>query len=437
MLPGSLLLETGRGSAPPPQSTPAEATPLTPWRARFAQRTRHMSSSVIRELLKLTERPEIISFAGGLPAPEVFPLEQIEAATRRVLAEHGAQALQYSATEGYTPLRELLVRHMQRYGVHVTPANILITGGSQQALDLLARLFVNPGDRVLTEEPSYLGALQAFQSAQAEFVGVPIDDEGMDVDALEGPLRTGPKFMYVLPNFQNPAGVTLSLARRRRLLQLAGHYGIPIIEDDPYGQLRYAGEHIPPLVKIDADLHGGAAGRAFTGNVLYVSTLSKVLAPGLRLAWVVAPEVVIERLVQFKQATDLHTATFTQMVAYEVARGGFLDQHVRRVRAVYGARRDAMLEALGRHFPDEARWTRPEGGLFLWVTLPKGVDTSVLLDHALAQQVAFVPGAPFHPCGGGHETLRLNFSYPTPERIEEGVRRLGRVLEQACRQRSA
>lgn len=435
MSAGNLWLETGRGVAAPPQPVSDGATPLTPWRARFAQRTRHMSSSIIRELLKLTERPEIISFAGGLPAPEVFPLEAIEAATQRVLSEHGAQALQYSATEGYTPLRELLVRHMQRYGVHVTPANIVITGGSQQALDLLARLFINPGDRVLTEEPSYLGALQAFTASQAEFVSVPIDDEGMDVESLEGPLRTGPKFMYVLPNFQNPAGVTLSLARRRRLLELAGRYGIPIIEDDPYGQLRYAGEHLPPLVKIDADLHGGAAGRAFTGNVLYVSTLSKVLAPGLRVAWVVAPEVVIDRLVQFKQAADLHTATFTQMVAFEVARGGFLDQHVRRIRSVYGARRDAMLAALERHFPAEARWTRPEGGLFLWVTLPKGSDTTALLEQALARHVAFVPGAAFHPCGGGQETLRLNFSYPTPERIEEGIRRLGQVLQQACRRR--
>lgn len=436
MLPG-LLSEPGRGATPLFSPTPPGATPLTPWRARFAQRTRHMSSSVIRELLKLTEHPEIISFAGGLPAPEVFPLEHIESATQRVLAEHGAQALQYSATEGYTPLRELLVRHMRRYGVHVTPANIVITGGSQQALDLLARLFVNPGERVLTEEPSYLGALQAFGAAQAEFVSVPIDDEGMDVEQLEGALRSGPKFMYVLPNFQNPAGVTLSLPRRRRLLELAGRYGIPVVEDDPYGQLRYAGEHLPPLVKIDADLHGGAAGRAFTGNVLYVSTLSKVLAPGLRVAWIVAPEVVIERLVQFKQAADLHTGTFAQMVAWEVARGGFLDQHVRHIRRVYSERRDAMLQALERYFPAEACWTRPAGGLFLWVTLPKGVDTSRLLDTALEHKVAFVPGAPFHPCGGGAETLRLNFSYPTPERIDEGIRRLAGVVADACRKPQA
>lgn len=413
------MKQTGVTLAPPPL-----------WHERFAARTERMTSSVIRELLKLTEKPEIISFAGGLPAPEVFPLSEIKAAADRVLLEHGAAALQYSTTEGYSPLRELLVRHMGRYGIRVTPANVLITCGAQQGLDLIGKLLINPGDPVVTEEPTYMGALQAFSAYEAHYLPVPIDDEGMRVEMLEEALRAAPKFIYVLPNFQNPGGVTLSLARRRRLVELAIQYGTPIVEDDPYGQLRYGGEHLPPLVQIDAEYHGcGNFQRAFRGGVLYLGTLSKTLAPGLRLGWIVAPEEVIGRLVQMKQGADLHTSTFTQMVAYETARGGFLDRHVLTIRSVYGQRRDAMLQALGRHFPKGVRWTRPDGGLFLWVSLPPEVDSELLLQEALREKVAFVPGRPFFPQGGGANTLRLNFSYCTPERIEEGIARLGGVLE--------
>jgi 2-aminoadipate transaminase len=428
LLGGLISNDPGQAGAP------VSSTPETLWESRFAQRMQRITASMIRELLKLTEKPDIISFAGGLPAPEVFPVEQIRAATDRVLTEHGTMALQYTTTEGYRPLRELLVRHMARYGVIVRPENVLITSGSQQALDLVGKLLINPGDRVLTEEPTYLGALQAFNAYQADYLPVPIDDEGLDVDVLERQLRAGPKFLYVLPNFQNPGGVTLSLARRRCVVERAAHYGIPIIEDDPYGQLRYEGEHLPPLVKIDAELHGcGGGERAFTGNVLYMSTLSKTLAPGLRIAWVVAPETVITKLVQIKQGADLHSSTFCQYVAYEVARGGFLDKHVRRIRAVYGERREAMLSALARHFPRGVRWTRPQGGLFLWVTLPKGFDTTALLDEAIREKVAFVPGAAFYPCGGGEETMRLNFSYAPPDVIEEGIKRLARVIERKKR----
>jgi 2-aminoadipate transaminase len=386
-----------------------------------------MTSSAIRELLKLTEDPELISFAGGLPAPEVFPVAQIEAATRRVLEEHGSVALQYGPTEGYQPLRELLVRHMARYGIEVTPANLLVTTGSQQALDLIGKLFVNGGDRIVTEEPTYLGALQAWRAYEAQYLPVPADDDGLQVDRAEEALRAGPKFVYVLPNFQNPGGTTLSLARRRRLVELAAHYGVPIVEDDPYGQLRYEGEHQPPIVKLDAE-HRGCAHRPYRGGVLYLSTLSKTLAPGLRVGWVVGPEEVIRRLAQMKQGADLHSSTFAQMVAYHAARGGFLDRHVRRIRAVYGERRDAMLDALARHFPPGARWTRPQGGLFLWVTLPPGFDSGALLVEALGEKVAFVPGGSFFPRGGGAGALRLNFSYCAPSMIEEGVRRLAGVV---------
>jgi 2-aminoadipate transaminase len=318
---------------------------------------------------------------------------------------------------------------MARYGIRVGPDNVLITTGSQQALDLIGKLFINPGDHVLTEAPTFLGALQAFTAYQAEYLPVPIDDEGMRMDLLEDALRGCPKFIYVLPNFQNPTGVTLSLARRHRLVELASHYGVPIVEDDPYGQLRYEGEHLPPIVKLDAEFHGCANGeRAFRGDVLYLGTLSKILAPGFRVGWIVAPEDVISRLVMLKQGADLHTSTFAQMVAYETARGGFLDRHVRTIRAVYRQRRDAMLRALDLHFPAEVTWTQPQGGLFLWASLPPGMDASALLGEALRRKVAFVPGASFFPAGGGAETFRLNFSYCTPPLIEEGVQRLAAVM---------
>jgi 2-aminoadipate transaminase len=398
------------------------------WTDLFADRTLRMTSSAIREFLKLTGDPELISFAGGLPAPEVFPLPEIEYALTRVLGEHWAEALQYGATEGYLPLRQMLVRHMDRYGIQVTTDNVLITSGAQQALDLIGKLLLNPGDIVVSEAPTYLGALQAFSAYQPEFLSVPVDEEGLRLDRLEELLSLGPKFLYVLPNFQNPTGVTLSLARRRKLVELSAHYHTPIVEDDPYGQLRYEGEHLPSLVRLDAELHGCASGEAFRGAVLYLGTFSKTLAPGLRLGWVVAPAEVIGKLVQLKQGADLHTSTFTQMLAYEVARGGFLDEHVRLIRSVYGERRDAMLRAMETHFPSTVQWTRPQGGLFLWVTLPPGLDSTALLKEALEQKVAFVPGTPFYPSGGGARTLRLNFSYCTPERIEEGIARLGAVL---------
>jgi 2-aminoadipate transaminase len=416
--------------APPEVATSATTNNHTLWNDRFAQRTQRMRSSQIRELLKLTEKPDILSFGGGLPAPEVFPTAEVATATQLVLERSASAALQYSATEGYEPLRELLVRHMERYGIKVKTANIMITSGSQQALELIGKLFVNSGDRVLVEEPTYLGALQAWTGYQAEYLPVPIDDDGIRMDLCEEALRAGPKFAYVLPNFQNPGGTTLSLERRQRLVELANHYGTPIIEDDPYGQLRYEGEHLPPLLKLDAEAHGCANGESdFSGDVIYLSTLSKTLAPGLRVAWIVAPAPVIQKLVQAKQGVDLHTSTFCQMVAYEVAKGGFLDRHVRTIRKVYGERRNAMLEALARHFPPEVRWTRPQGGLFLWVTLPPGIDSTALLKDALAEKVAFVPGASFFPKGGGERTLRLNFSYCTPEKIEEGMRRLGGVIK--------
>jgi 2-aminoadipate transaminase len=403
----------------------------TPWNQRYAQRTQRMTSSAIRELLKLVAQPDIISFAGGLPAPELFPIEEIREAVETVLTGKGPQALQYSTTEGYPPLREMLVRHMKRYGIVVDIDNVLITSGSQQALDLIGKVLINPGDHILMEHPTYLGAIQAFTMYGAEFLTVPIDDDGVVPQSLEEGLRSGPKFMYLLPNFQNPTGVTISADRRRELVLLADRYGIPIIEDDPYGQLRYEGEHIKPLVVIDAECLECQHNGRYRGNVIYMSTFSKTLAPGLRLGWIVAPKEVIRRLVQAKQGTDLHSSSFDQMVAYEVGRGGFLDRHVLRIREVYGNRRQLMLDGLARAFPDPScgvRWTRPQGGLFLWVVLPDWMDATELFRAAVAEKVAFVPGAPFYPCGGGHNTMRLNFSYGSEAMIEEGIARLGRVI---------
>ena len=399
----------------------------TAWTSRYAQRTKGMKSSAIRELLKITQRPEVISFAGGLPAPDVFPTTRFQEACDIVLKKYPHQALQYGATEGFEPLREMIARHTARYGVKANTENVLITSGSQQALDLIGKLLINSGDRVLVEAPTYLGALQAFNIYGAEYLSVPSDDDGLRTDLLEVPLRSGPKFMYVLPNFQNPGGTTLSEGRRHELVLMADRYGVPIVEDDPYGQLRYEGEHLPSLVALDRENLRRDNGYSI-GNVIYLSTFSKTLAPGLRLGWIVAPPDVIAKMIQLKQGMDLHTSTFTQAVTYEVAKDGFLDEHIKLIRKVYGERRDVMLAALKEYFPPEAKWTHPKGGLFLWVTLPAGMSCKKLFDAALKENVAFVPGDSFYAANGfseeGTRHLRLNFSNAKPEQIREGIKRL-------------
>jgi 2-aminoadipate transaminase len=396
------------------------------WSTRFADRSKRLTSSAIRELLKLTQQPEIISFAGGLPAAEFFPKERFEAAAKRVLHNHAEQALQYSTTEGYPPLREMIARHVARYGIEATADTVLITTGSQQALDLLAKLFVDEGSRLLVERPSYLGALQAFGLYGPMFSTLPLDDDGMMLDGLTSELERHPRFVYILPNFHNPAGVTLARSRREVIVEEAGRRGVPIVEDDPYGQLRYDGEHLPTLYALDRDKRAGAG-----GNVIYLSSFSKVMAPGLRLGWVIAPPDVIRRLVQLKQGADLHTSTLDQMIAFEIARGGFLDEHIGFLRQGYRRRRDAMLAALDRHFPADVDWTEPAGGLFLWIKLPPGIDSQQLVERALARGVAFVPGtAFFSDAEDGRGFGRLNFSCSSPERIDEGIRRLAQVLSE-------
>jgi 2-aminoadipate transaminase len=405
----------------------------TPWEYRYAHRIQRMESSVIRELLKLTEQPDIISFAGGLPAPDVFPVEQFREACNYVLDHCGPQALQYSTTEGYRPLREMIARHTARYTIDISADNILITSGSQQALDFIGRLFLNRGDYIVVESPTYVGALQAWNAYGAQYIPVRADEDGMVVDELEAALRIGPKFIYILPNFQNPSGSTLSLERRLKLVELADRYGVPIIEDDPYGQLRYEGEHIPSIVSLDSE-YRGSNGCHYSGNVIYISTFSKLLAPGLRLAWVIAPSEVIRKLVMTKQAADLHTSSFNQYVAYEVAKGGLLDEHVKLIRAVYKERRDVMFEMMEEMFPQGVTWSKPKGGMFLWGVLPEGMDATEVLKRAVERKVAFVPGAAFHPRGGGENTMRINFSYSSPDTIREGVARLAATLKETIRE---
>ena len=405
----------------------------TLWKNRYAQRTQRMGRSVIRELLKYTQQPDLISFAGGLPAPELFPIAEAQAAACRVLSEGGVEALQYGPTEGFVPLRQFIVDRMARYGIRAKAENVVITNGSQQALDLIGKLLLNPGDRILVEEPTYLGALQAWNAYQAEYISVPSDDDGLRTELLEAALRVGPKFMYVLPNFQNPGGTTLPLERRLEVVRLSNKYGIPVVEDDPYGALRFEGEHLPPLVALDSDFqeNAGSNGRGYMeGNVVYLGTFSKTLAPGLRLGWVVAPVEIIDQLVMAKQGVDLHTATFNQMLAWELVKDGFMDEHVRVIRRVYGERRDVMLAALERYFPEGCSWTHPEGGLFLWARVPEWIDTAELLTEAVQARVAYVPGFAFYAePGHGRNTMRLNFSNAQPAQIEEGIRRLGDLLK--------
>lgn len=401
------------------------------WEAHWASAVGNISSSAIRELLKVTEEPGVISFAGGLPSPDCFPAEEIALAAERVLANEAGRVLQYGPTEGFPPLRAFLVELMRARGLSIGPEHLLVTNGSQQGLDMIAKLLVDPGDVVLVEEPTYVGALQAFRPYRPRFVTLPMDDDGLQIEGVERALADlaaagqAPKFLYTVASFQNPTGVTLSAERRRALIALAARHGLPIVEDDPYGELRYSGAAPPLLAALDIERHGAPR------HVLYLSTFSKLLVPGLRVGWAVAPEVLLRRMVQVKQGLDLHTSSLAQAIAYEACRDGLLARQIPRIRAVYLQRRDAMLGALEQYLPAGARWTKPDGGMFLWITLPAGYNTTDLLARALERKVAFVPGGAFHANGGGTNTMRLNFSFSPPDTIVEGVRRLSEVFKAA------
>jgi 2-aminoadipate transaminase len=396
------------------------------WNSSFAKRTALLKRSPIRELLKFTNQPEVISFAGGLPAPELFPVERIREATNRVLTKRGPEALQYSTTEGMPELRSFLARRLSNDRLTVKPENILIVTGSQQALDLITRVFLDEHDRIILENPTYLGMLQACKPYDLTYLPVTSDCEGMSIEAIPELLQQNPKLMYVVPNYQNPQGTTLSKERRLELIQMLDQHPVPLVEDNPYGELRYTGEIEPSLMDVDAQ---NLDIRMLDGRVIYTSTFSKELSPGLRVGWIAAPVPVIDKLVEAKQSTDLHTSTFMQYITYEVVRDGFLDDHILTLRKVYRERRDIMLSAMEKYFPHEVTWTRPAGGLFLMVYMPEYLDAEDLLKEALAYKVAFVPGIDFHVGNTGRNTFRLNFSNASPQMIEEGIKRLGHLLK--------
>ena len=389
---------------------------------QLANRMQTLRTSDIREILRVTQRPSVISFAGGLPGASTFPVEELKAVALEVLEKEGAQALQYSTSEGHPILREQIARRMrERQGAVVSADEILVTAGSQQGLDLVAKVFLEPGDEVLCESPTYLGFIQAVQVFEPAFVEVPTDDWGMCIGGLEDALARcrRPRLIYVVPDFQNPSGRCWSLERRRSLLEVARRHGIPVVEDAPYAEIRFEGEAPPSLKALDAH-----------GQVIQLGTFSKIFCPGLRLAWISAPEELLQRLVPLKQAADLHTATLNQMLLRAYLERYDIDAAIGRIRNVYRARRDAMAAALEREMPAGTRFTRPRGGLFIWVELPEQANARRLLARCLERDVAFVPGDCFFPAGGHAHTLRLNFSNMPEERIAEGITRLGEALRE-------
>ena len=387
----------------------------TPLQWQFSERAQRLQSSVIREILKVTQRPEIISFAGGLPSPLTFPVERMQAAFDSVLSKNGRVALQYGPSDGYAPLREWIADSMSTDGATISPDQVLMVSGSQQGLDLLGKVLIDEGSKVLVETPSYLGALQAFSVYGPEFVSIPTDDAGLIPETV-APLAAGARLLYALPNFQNPTGRTLSLERRTMLVETCAQLGLPLIEDDPYGALSYSAEPLPKMLTMNP------------GGVVYMGSFSKVLTPGIRLGYVIAPQPLARKMEQAKQATDLHTATLTQMVVHEVVKDGFLDEHIPTIRTLYANQCTAMLSALTEFFPAGVSWTQPTGGMFIWVTLPEHIDSMKLLDEAVAQNVAFVPGTPFYANNPVKNTLRLSFVTVPPEKIRTGIEILGKLI---------
>jgi len=387
----------------------------SPW--RLSSRAEHMNPSVLRELLKVTERPGIISFAGGLPSPRTFPVEEFAQACARVLRDDAQAALQYAASEGYGPLREWVAASLPW---QVDPGQVLITTGSQQGLDLAAKVLIDTDSRILVETPTYLGALQAFAPMQPQVHSVASDDEGVDLADLRRVQQAGSptRFLYVLPNFQNPTGRMMSEARRVALSAAAGELSLPLIEDNPYGELWF---DQPPPAPLTARNPQGC---------LYLGSFSKVLAPSLRLGFLVAPPALFPKLLQAKQAADLHSPGFNQRVVAEVIKNGFLDRHVPRIRALYKAQRDIMLDALTRHMPEGVSWNRPDGGMFLWARLPAGLDAAALLPAAVERGVAYVPGAAFYASGADARTMRLSFVTASAEEIERGTAALASLIRE-------
>jgi len=391
---------------------------------RYADRMNNIKASEIRELLKLTQRPEVISFAGGLPAPELFPIEEMKKAAIKVLDQKGAAALQYGPTEGYNPLREKIAKRMAKVKVNATIDNILITSGSQQGLDFVARVFINPGDVVICESPTYLGAINAFKAYEPRFVEVATDDEGMILEDLEKALKENEnvKFIYVIPDFQNPTGKTWSLERRKGLVELANKYNVAIVEDNPYGELRFEGEILPSLQYFDTE-----------GRVIFLGTFSKILTPGVRLGWICAHPEVLSKFIMVKQGADLQSATTAQMEVDQLLEDYDIEEHIEKIKAVYKKRKDLMIKTMEEEFPEGVTWTNPQGGLFTWVVLPEHLNAREIAVKALEKNVAYVPGGAFFPNGGHENTFRMNYSNMPEDKIVEGIKRLGEVLREVVK----
>lgn len=388
---------------------------------RYSERTSAVKASEVRELLKLCEKKDMISFGGGLPAEESFPVAEMEKICREILLTEGAKSMQYATSEGYIELRKLIVGLMAEKNISADTDQILVTTGSQQGLDLTAKVFIDPGDIILCERPTYLSAINAFKPFYPQFIDIPMDHNGMLLDSLEEKLRSYPsiRFLYTIPDYQNPTGVTLSLERRHRLMELANRYDILIIEDNPYSEVNFNGQILPSLKSLDTE-----------ERVIYLSTFSKTVCPGFRIGWVCAAKEILQKYILFKQGTDLHTNIFAQMQIAKFFQQYDIKSHLQRNILCYKKRRDVMLRAMEKEFPPEVHYTRPEGGMFIWVELPSYLNSRELLTKALAQGVAFVPGGAFYPNGGSENTFRLNFSGLPEEQIEEGIARLGKVLSQ-------
>ncbi len=420
--------DPGKTPAPPVRSTRRShptARDLERYASLFAARTRVMRSSAMRDLMEITARPEVISLAGGLPDTSTFPPESFAAQMTRIAQESSAQALQYGPTEGFEATKRCILEVMAAEGMEPDIDDVIVTTGGQQAIDLVAKTLIDPGDAVIAEAPTYPGAVPVFCSYEAETFQVELDEGGMRIDRLEELLDRlaadgrRPKFIYSVPTFQNPAGVTMVAERRRRLVEIARERELLVVEDNPYGMLRFEGEPEDSLYKLDG------------GNyVIYLGTFSKILSPGLRLGWLCAPPPVMEKVVLGKQASDLCTSTLTQYFVAEYFSEGRWRAYIDSLIDLYRGRRDAMLESLERHFPEQATWSRPQGGLFLWATLPSYINTTDLLARALRDNVAFVPGAAAYVDGSGTASMRLNFSGSTSDEIREGIRRIGRVVSE-------
>lgn len=383
-----------------------------------------MKASAIREILKLVQNPEVISLAGGMPDPITFPVEEIKEISQNIFNKKSAQALQYSSTEGLPELRRCILDHLAKDGNKGELENIIISSGSQQGLDLVGKTFLSPGDVAIVELPSYLAALNAFYSYGGELVGIPMDDEGMQMDILEEKLThlknegKKVKFIYTISNFQNPAGVTMSLARRKKIIEIAHKFNVFIVEDNPYEKLRFEGEPTPSIYSLEKN-----------GSVISLGTFSKILCPGLRLAWILGNKEVIRKIAILKQATDLCTSILSQLIACEYCQSGKLEENIKSNVQIYKKKRDTMLTALEKYFPKETVWTKPQGGFFVVATLPEYIDTGEMFKEAIEEKVAYVPGAPFFADRKGQNTMRLSFCFPSAEDIDEGIKRLGKVIK--------